>query len=42
MQPVAGRIDANAAVVFAAATKAVVVATVSYATVVDSTIGNSA
>ena len=42
MQPVAGRIDANAAVVFAAATTAVVVATVTYAPVADSTIGNAA
>jgi hypothetical protein len=42
MQTVAARIDANAAMVFAAATTAVVVATVSYATVVDSTIGNVA
>ena len=42
MKPVAGRIDANAAVVFPAATTAVVVATVSYVTVADSTIGNSA
>jgi hypothetical protein len=42
MKPVAGRIDANTAVVFAAATTAVVVATVTYATVADSTIGNVA
>jgi hypothetical protein len=42
MQTVAARIDANAAMVFAAATTAVVVATVTHATVADSTIGNAA
>ena len=42
MKLVAARIDANAAVVFAAATTAAVAATVTYAPVADSTIGNAA